>query len=181
MTTTISGDTGVSQVQAGSIQPDDLVQKLTLGTAQNTTSGTSIDFTSIPSWVNRITLMLSGVSTNGTSFVQVQLGSTTIKTSGYLSSTSNIASASLSTTGASTGFVVCNAVAAATLLYGTCVLTHMGGGTWTCSSTLATGVTNVYIGAGAVSSVGVLDRFRLTTVNGTDVFDAGSVNILYEG
>jgi hypothetical protein len=35
--------------------------------------------------------------------------------------------------------------------------------------------------AGHVSLSGALDRIRLTTVNGTDTFDAGSVNIIYEG
>jgi len=37
---------------------------LTLATAQ-TASGTAVDFTGIPSWVKRITVMFSGVSTNG--------------------------------------------------------------------------------------------------------------------
>ena len=41
----------------------------TLMTAQNTTSGTSIDFTGIPSWVKRITVMFQGVSTTGSSQV----------------------------------------------------------------------------------------------------------------
>ncbi len=27
----------------------------------------------------------------------------------------------------------------------------------------------------------ILDRIRLTTVNGTDTFDAGQINIMYEG
>lgn len=34
--------------------------------------------------------------------------------------------------------------------------------------------------AGHKALAGVLDRIRITTVNGTDTFDAGSVNILYE-
>ena len=44
-------------------------------------------------------------------------------------------------------------------------------------------VVDAYIASvtGAVSLSGTLDRIRLTTVNGTDTFDAGSVNIMYEG
>ena len=53
------------------------------GTAVASTSGTSIDFTGIPSWVKRITVMLNGVSTSGTSIVQVQIGSGSPTTSGY--------------------------------------------------------------------------------------------------
>ena len=58
---------------------------ITSGTSQASTSGTSIDFTSIPSWVKRITLMFNGVSTNGTSNYQIQIGSGSVTTSGYTS------------------------------------------------------------------------------------------------
>ncbi len=36
-------------------------------TAQNSTSGTSIDFTGIPGWTKKITVMLNAVSQSGTS------------------------------------------------------------------------------------------------------------------
>ena len=49
--------------------------QLVSGTAVASTSGTSIDFTGIPSWVKRITVMFNGVSTSGTSFKQIQIGS----------------------------------------------------------------------------------------------------------
>jgi hypothetical protein len=55
--------------------------------------------------------------------------------------------------------------------------------TWTCSGSLGgTGAAAGYIysTAGAKSLTGTLDRVRLTTVGGTDTFDAGSVNIMYE-
>ena len=53
------------------------------GTAQNSTSGTAIDFTGIPSWVKRITVMFNGVSTNGTSNLLLQIGAGSVTTSGY--------------------------------------------------------------------------------------------------
>jgi hypothetical protein len=34
--------------------------------------------------------------------------------------------------------------------------------------------------SGTKSLSATLDRIRITTVNGTDTFDAGSINILYE-
>ena len=58
---------------------------LTSGTAVASTSGTSIDFTGLPSWVKRITVIFNGVSLSGSSNLLIQLGtgSTTYTTSGY--------------------------------------------------------------------------------------------------
>ena len=47
---------------SASIGPQQLAQPLTLGTAVASTSGTSIDFSSIPSWVKRVTVMFNGSS-----------------------------------------------------------------------------------------------------------------------
>ena len=74
-----------------SITPAKLSQPLTLATAVNSTSGTSIDFTGIPNWVDKITIMLSNVSTNGTSQPMFQIGdSGGIETTGYVTATANI-------------------------------------------------------------------------------------------
>ena len=203
MPTTISGTIGVSQVQDNSIGTTDLVdgsvtttkhadgsvtpaklsQPLTLATAQNTTSGTSIDFTGIPSWVKRITVMFNGMSTSGASNPQVQIGSGTITTSGYSSVAGYIGSPNISgAAAASTGFVISSGAAANTLT-GQVVLNLVSGNLWVCSYIVA--VTNspqfCLLGMGSVTLSGTLDRVRITTVNGTDTFDAGSVNILYEG
>jgi hypothetical protein len=37
-----------------------------------------------------------------------------------------------------------------------------------------------FYSSGAKPLSATLDRVRITTVNGTDTFDAGSINILYE-
>jgi hypothetical protein len=34
---------------------------------------------------------------------------------------------------------------------------------------------------GSIALAALLTAVRITTVNGTDTFDAGSINILYEG
>ena len=56
---------------------------LTAGTAVTTTSGTSVAYTSIPSWVKRITMSFNGVSSSGSSNWQIQLGSGSYTASGY--------------------------------------------------------------------------------------------------
>lgn len=190
MSATIDGSLGVDLIQSGtvsntkivdgSVTPSKLSQPLTLGTAQNTTSGTSIDFTGIPSWVKRITVMFNGVSTNGTSQHMLQIGSGTISTTGYNSSCSTNGATSSNLT---SGFWVHGRADAANAAKGLLVLTHLGSNNWICSGNVSssTGVNyDVWASAGSLTLNGTLDRIRLTTVNGTDTFDAGSVNILYE-
>lgn len=72
------------KIADANVTPAKLSQPLTQGTSQASTSGTAIDFTGIPSWVKRITVMFSGVSTNGTSVPQIQVGAGSVTTSGYL-------------------------------------------------------------------------------------------------
>jgi len=150
------------------------------GTAVATTSGTSVDFTGIPSWAKRVTMMFQGVSTSGTSSYQIQLGAGSVTTSGYACVTS--AGTSGVTTGSVTsGHVFSVTPAAAALSHGHIVFTLLTGNTWVGSGVVnATGVLQFTISASSIALGGVLDRVRLTTVNGTDTFDAGNVNIMYE-
>jgi len=174
-----SGQTITSPVIAGTPTG---VGVLTLGTAQASTSGTSIDFTSIPSWVKRITIMFNGVSTNGTSFPQVQIGSGSVSTTGYATGTSITVNGGTSgVTAETTGFCLTNSGGAAYVFRGTLVLTLFSGNTWAGSglNTITTGAFNTVAGISPALS-GALDRVRITTTNGTDTFDAGSINILYE-
>ena len=165
-----------------SITPTELSQKLTSGVAVPTTSGTAIDFTGIPSWVKRITVMFSGVRLSGTSLPQIQIGSGTVKTTGYLSGATNLVSSVGSAT-STTGLLLDGGAAAANLRHGVAVLCLMNAVTnlWVLSSVLGmSDIAGVKIGGGSVSIPGVLDRVRLTSVNGTDTFDAGSINIMWE-
>jgi len=156
---------------------------ITVGTAVSSTSGTSIDFTSIPSYVKRITVMFyGGVSTNGTSNIQVQVGAGSIVTTGYLSSTLvPVIGSATGGAAVTTGFMIYQDNAP-DVRNGAMVLTSAGSNTWVSSGSFA--ITNRVIGsfsAGSIVLGGTLDRLRITTVNGTDTFDAGSINILYEG
>lgn len=152
---------------------------ITSGTSQSSTSGTSIDFTSIPSWVKRVTVMFNGVSTNGTSNLLAQIGAGSVTTSGYTSSAVQM-SATNSLASSTAGYLLTGALAAAFAYSGHLVITKLTGNTWIASSTLAGAASNNNSSTGAIALGGTLDRVRITTVGGTDTFDAGSINILYE-
>jgi len=155
--------------------------RLVRATAVATTSGTSIDFTSIPSWVRRITVMFDGVSTNGTSAVQVQLGdSGGVETTGYSGGAASITSSVAAYAAFSSGFVPPGS-AAASLRVGLLTIVNIDSNVWVASGTFDDGATFAGIAQGAKTLSATLDRVRLTTVNGTDTFDAGTVNIMYEG
>ena len=155
---------------------------ITAATAQASTSGTSIDFTGIPSWGRRITVMLSQVSTNGTSIPQIQIGSGSVDTTGYLSGSSFVTTAAgVNATTATSGFIIFSNFAGASL-QGGIILSLLGSNTWVAQGVVfqATSTANVVQTAGTKTLSGTLDRVRITTVNGTDTFDAGTINILYE-
>ena len=175
----------VSTGDTGTVTPTMLSQKLTQGTAVASTSGTSIDFTSIPSWVKRITVMLSAVSTSGTSDVVMQIGGGSIEVTGYSGVSMRSGSGGNSTAANTAYFNLDVSIAnAAASRYGTVVLTLLSGSTntWTVSGNLSnTNVTQTAFVSGSKATAASLDRVRITTAGGTDTFDAGSINILYEG
>jgi hypothetical protein len=153
---------------------------LTFGTGVASTSGTAIDFTGIPSWVNRITVLLKNVSTNGSGFPMIQIGSGSITTSGYESTTAYTGPGSGSVTIA-TGFIIM--VPNSTSRYsGVSTIARVEGNSWVQSGSLAR-VNDSYVmlsGGYSPTLSGALDRIRLTTSNGTDLFDSGFINIMYE-
>lgn len=158
--------------------------QLVSGTAQNSTSGTSIDFTSIPSWVKRITVMFSIVSTNGTSNVLLQLGTSGgIQATGYNATGSGIDTTTAATSSYTTGFGIRQG-AASNNLSGSIIFTLLNSSTnlWTAFGTVGSSANSAnFLVSGDKTLSATLDRVRITTVNGTDTFDAGSINILFEG
>ena len=160
---------------------------ITLGTPQASTSGTSIDFTGIPSGTKRITINFVGVSTSGTSIPMVQLGdSGGVETSGYTANAATaIASGGLNFTAGTTGFPLRGfAAAAGNTLTGSLVLTleDSSDNTWIANGTFYQSTATVDHGfvTGTKATSATLDRVRITTVGGTDTFDAGEINISYE-
>ena len=150
---------------------------LTSGTAVASTSGTSIDFTSIPSWVKRITVMFNGVSVSGTSNIQIQIGAGSVITTGYTGGTST----GTAVIDNSAGFIVARNPAAVNAYSAVINLITLGSFIWAQSGNcISSGADACTVSAGNLTLSGALDRVRITTVNGTDTFDAGSINILYE-
>lgn len=177
MPVTINGSAGVT-TNSGAVY-----NGLQTDTAKASTSGTSIDFTGIPSWVKRITVMFSGVSTNGTGNLQIQLG-----TSGGIQITGYLSEADQAGTGvnATTGFILTRSIGATSINHGiaTIALIDSSTGLFACSGTLARSDTasGSFFG-GSKSLSGTLDRIRIigsTTGNPADTFDAGTINIIYE-
>ena len=141
-------------------------------------SGTIINFTGIPSWVKRITVMFSGLSTNGTSTRQVQLGAGSIQTTGYDSVSFRLTGGTVSSTN---GLLLDAAVGASDVTTGILTIALLGSNSWVAASTYTfTSSANLGSSGGTVTLGGTLDRICITTINGTDTFDAGTVNILYE-
>jgi len=159
---------------------------ITSGTVQTTPFATPqyADFTGIPSGVKRITVMFNEISTNGTSGVIAQIGSGSVVTSGYISTTVRIANDSSTSGGSITnGFYVNPGYTTSynDKVSGLLVLTLISGTTWVASMCGKISTVVVLSGGGVSPSLsGALDRIRITTAGGSDSFDFGSVNILYE-
>lgn len=154
---------------------------LVQGTPVNSTSGTSISFTSIPSWAKRITLSFSGMSLSGSALYYVQLGTGagTYATSGYVGCAGRIAtSGAVASATLSAGFTVPFGDATQTAS-GLLTFANVSGNTWSGSG--AAGAQNFacYVG-GSIALGAALTCIRVFTSNGTDTFDAGVVNIQYE-
>jgi hypothetical protein len=153
-----------------------------IGTAVNSTSGTSIDYTSIPSWVKRITVMFNGVSSSGSSNYQIQIGAASFTTSGYTGAYAYLGPGS---TGAgnsnATGFIVFHDTVANVRSGAiTISLLDSATNTWVGSGTTGDTGNYTFLTNYSVAISGTLARVRVTTVNGTDTFTAGKINILYE-
>jgi len=158
---------------------------ISAGTSVASTSGTSIDFTSIPSWVKRIVVMFNGVSTAGSGTnLEIRIGSGSVQTSGYLAScAANTNNATTYVAAYTSGYAFTGQSGVNDIHNGHLILTLVDSSTYKWVGTGLDNLSNntrMLITAGSVTLGGVLDRVRVTTTNGTDTFDAGSINILYE-
>jgi hypothetical protein len=149
------------------------------GIATPSTSGTFIDFTGIPSWVKRITVMFNQVSTSGSTSIQVQIGSGSVATTGYASVCSTYLASQVTST---TGMCITSNAAPGNNYSGQAIICLSGSNFWTFSSNITRDDLNTgFIGSAYKSLSGTLDRVRITTFGGSDTFDAGSISLFYEG
>lgn len=181
-TTALTLDSSQNATVAGTLKAAGVttaMYPLVSGTAVASTSGTSVDFTGIPSWVKRITIVFQGVSLSGADNLLVQIGSGSLTTTGYISTGNSLSQANATAgTNNTTGFVI-SAPGAAGLVSGHMVISTIGSNIWVASHVVKISTTNMNLGAGDVTLSGALDRVSITRT-GTNTFDAGSINILYE-
>lgn len=181
LTLPATSGTLITTGDSATVTPTMLSRPLTLGTAQASTSGTSIDFTGIPSWAKRITVMINGVSLSATARLQVQVGTSGgIVSTGYTCTSSPITTA-VNTASFTSGFVASmgSSEAAGVLRYGTIILTNISGNVWTAFGNIATAGSVMSVTAGSIDAGATVTRVRITSTS-TDTFDAGTINILYE-
>ena len=177
---TASNYTATMPAGTGNVVVNGINSSIVSGTSQASTSGTSIDFTGIPSWVKRITVALNEVSLNATVTLIVQIGSTTFTTTGYKSGVGYTGTGTAAAN-PTAGYGVANSLGATNIFSGLVTLVLVGSNIWTASS--AGGLSDSafsFAGGGSLSLGATLDRVRITTIAGTATFDAGSINILYE-
>jgi len=150
------------------------------GSPVATSGNTSIDREGlIPTWAHMVVVTFNGVSTNGTSPVQVQLGTSAgIETSGYTALGTGYG-AGVTSAVYSTGFALGETSKAAYAHSGFLMLFKAEPNVWVGYGCVTrAGDTSGAMVTGAKALAGALDRVRLTTINGTDIFDAGYCNVL---
>lgn len=172
-----------AKILNANVTPAKLSQPLTQGSVATTTSGTERDF-AIPAWAKHIRVMLQGVSLSGSALLRFRLGTAGgIVTSGYLGAGSVIA-AVVATLNQTAGWDIYNSAPANADVYtGSIEITQLDAtnNIWVASGVFAqTSSARTYTVSGQVTLSGALTTLRITTSNGTDTFDAGSINILYD-
>jgi hypothetical protein len=174
--------TFASTIQTAGITTN--IYPIVSGTVVPFTAVTSITFSNIPPWAKRITIMISGFGSNGTSDPLIQLGD-----AGGIEDTNYVAAASTTTASASAfsstaGFPIAGGWSSSVIFSGVVTLVLLNDATNTWAASVSGGRTDTaggIAGGGFKALSAPLNSFRLTTVGGVNTFDAnGSINILYE-
>lgn len=157
--------------------------KLTSGTAVTLTTQSSVDFTGIPSWVKRITVMFASASVTSSSGILIKIGAGSIDSAGYISSSAVIYGVSPGNPGTATnttGFLIgATGIEGSGFIGGSAILNLLDSNTWVMQSCLGVpAVTRTIYSGGSKELSGVLDRIRIEAGGGS--FDAGKINIVWE-
>jgi hypothetical protein len=174
MSVTFNGSEGFT-TNSGAVY--DGLQRLTSQTA----TGVEVTFTGIPSWAKRITIMSSNVSTNGTTGIEIQVGDITgFGSTIYYSSSGTITGTNAVNTQSQTSVINFIPINSASDVVNSVVqLFNITGNQWVISNLSTSNQIRARIGSGKVVLNNRLDRI-LVTINGTEQFDAGSINVMYE-
>lgn len=173
------------KITDANVTPAKLSQPPTQGTSVASTSGSTVAFTALPSWVRRVDIMLSAVSLAALNNILINLGTgagPTYATTGYASATTTHQGGGASgVANVTTGFQITNQTGANVSFHGVISLflvdasanTWAASGNWAQSDSLFSGMV-----AGSISLPGTLTAVRLQTPS---TYDAGLINIQYYG
>jgi hypothetical protein len=188
--TTVAGDVAVFRGYASSVVRCVSYTPITIpptrpiiNTPVAVTSGTSVALaTGIPSWVKRVSLLFSSVSSNGTSEYLIQLGdSGGLETTGYVSEGGIYTSAAAAVSSSTAGFIIRHTSASAAVIGKISIDLTGTANTWLASGTFRALTTSVGQTDGIKTLSDTLTQISITTVNGTDAFDgSGTVTVVYE-
>lgn len=178
-----SNSVTTAKITDANVTPAKLSQPATLMTSVTASGQTSIPFTSIPSWVKRITLMFNEVDhSTGSTNIIVQLGdSGGVETTGYVSTGLVMVNGASSTSASATSGFIIRSQATNPLVSGHMIITNLSGNLWISSHAGKVTSSTAVMGGGSKTLSDVLTQINITTLNGTDTFDSGSFTVLYEG
>jgi hypothetical protein len=149
------------------------------GNLLSSSNSSFVEYTELPSWVERITISFQNVSTNSSSPILVRIGSGTYTTTGY---SSRCHDSGVGSTVSTDAFRVTRNISASVNYTGHVTLTRIesGGAVWVLSGNLlgsSTG-TAVFISTGQGSAGLTIDRIRVFIDSG--VFDNGRITFHWE-
>jgi hypothetical protein len=146
----------------------------------NASGNTSVDFTSMPSWINIINVTFRNISTTSGSDILVQLGTSGgVTTSGYVSTSIDFDGSGSATVSSTSGLIL-KVNGAGNVINGIMTIVYTGSNAWVNNHSVSTATNIMSTGGGTIALGGTLDRVRITTVSGSDAFDAGSLNVSYQ-
>lgn len=151
----------------------------TLATEQATTSGTAFDFTGIDPAARKIDVLFNEVSLSGSDQLSVQIGDAGgIETTGYVSTAASANNGAATDVVSSTSSFVVYSGASTRVVSGILTLARVNSShLWVASGAFKLSTANGTVSAGSKTLSAALDRVRVTR-DGTNTFDAGSVNII---